>query len=85
MGVFLPFLVMREIFVTVLSRPRFEQDPQGHYQPLSRFPWTQSPVRCKMRFQHSAYMIYAVSYVPGWDCHGLPIENKALQDLNVRF
>jgi hypothetical protein len=24
------------------------------------------------------------SYVPGWDCHGLPIENKALKDLNVR-
>lgn len=22
-----------------------------------------------------------VHYVPGWDCHGLPIENKALQDL----
>ncbi|KAG9311700.1 hypothetical protein JVU11DRAFT_7938 [Chiua virens] len=21
------------------------------------------------------------SYLPGWDCHGLPIENKALQDL----
>lgn len=20
---------------------------------------------------------------PGWDCHGLPIENKALQDLKV--
>lgn len=24
------------------------------------------------------------SYVPGWDCHGLPIENKALQELGVR-
>ncbi|KAL4073583.1 tRNA synthetases class I-domain-containing protein [Scleroderma citrinum] len=22
-----------------------------------------------------------VHYLPGWDCHGLPIENKALQDL----
>ncbi|KIJ61453.1 hypothetical protein HYDPIDRAFT_115926, partial [Hydnomerulius pinastri MD-312] len=22
-----------------------------------------------------------VHYIPGWDCHGLPIENKALQDL----
>ncbi|KAI6006964.1 tRNA synthetases class I-domain-containing protein [Pisolithus albus] len=22
-----------------------------------------------------------VHYVPGWDCHGLPIENKALQDV----
>ena len=23
------------------------------------------------------------SYIPGWDCHGLPIENKALQELGV--
>ena len=23
------------------------------------------------------------SYIPGWDCHGLPIENKALQELSV--
>lgn len=23
-------------------------------------------------------------YYPGWDCHGLPIENKALKDLGVR-
>uniref|UniRef100_A0A8C5PUW9 isoleucine--tRNA ligase n=1 Tax=Leptobrachium leishanense TaxID=445787 RepID=A0A8C5PUW9_9ANUR len=26
---------------------------------------------------------YKVSYVPGWDCHGLPIELKALADLGV--
>lgn len=25
------------------------------------------------------------SFLPGWDCHGLPIENKALQDLKVGF
>ena len=23
------------------------------------------------------------SYIPGWDCHGLPIENKALKELGV--
>ncbi|EDR09531.1 uncharacterized protein LACBIDRAFT_318681 [Laccaria bicolor S238N-H82] len=28
---------------------------------------------------------HRVHYVPGWDCHGLPIENKALQDLNRSF
>jgi hypothetical protein len=22
-------------------------------------------------------------YIPGWDCHGLPIENKALKELKV--
>ncbi|KIY61706.1 isoleucyl-tRNA synthetase [Cylindrobasidium torrendii FP15055 ss-10] len=25
----------------------------------------------------------SVHYVPGWDCHGLPIENKALKDLGA--
>jgi isoleucyl-tRNA synthetase len=25
------------------------------------------------------------SYIPGWDCHGLPIENKALQELGVQL
>ncbi|KAJ7755391.1 tRNA synthetases class I-domain-containing protein [Mycena maculata] len=24
---------------------------------------------------------YRVQYIPGWDCHGLPIENKALHEL----
>ena len=23
------------------------------------------------------------SYIPGWDCHGLPIENKVLKKLQV--
>ncbi|CAE6337625.1 unnamed protein product [Rhizoctonia solani] len=26
---------------------------------------------------------HRVHYMPGWDCHGLPIENKALQELKV--
>ena len=26
---------------------------------------------------------YKVDYVPGWDCHGLPIEMKALQNLRM--
>jgi len=25
-----------------------------------------------------------LSYIPGWDCHGLPIENKTLEQLKVR-
>ena len=25
---------------------------------------------------------FRVHYVPGWDCHGLPIELKVLQNLN---
>ena len=24
---------------------------------------------------------YKVNYVPGWDCHGLPIEQKALAEM----
>ncbi len=27
------------------------------------------------------YSLYR--YIPGWDCHGLPVENKALKDLGV--
>lgn len=30
---------------------------------------------------HVTYPDY--SYVPGWDCHGLPIENKVLKQLGV--
>lgn len=26
-----------------------------------------------------------VHYVPGWDCHGLPIEHKALAALGVSW
>ncbi|KAF8595528.1 isoleucyl-tRNA synthetase [Ceratobasidium sp. AG-I] len=26
---------------------------------------------------------YRVHYMPGWDCHGLPIENKALEELKA--
>ena len=25
----------------------------------------------------------SLSYAPGWDCHGLPIEGKAMKDMNV--
>ena len=27
---------------------------------------------------------YAIEWVPGWDCHGLPIEHKVLQDLGTK-
>ena len=27
---------------------------------------------------------YATSYVPGWDCHGLPIEHKLFQEINKK-
>lgn len=30
-----------------------------------------------------SFLCIGFSYLPGWDCHGLPIENKALQDLKV--
>ena len=28
---------------------------------------------------------FRVHYVPGWDCHGLPIELKVLQNLKITF
>lgn len=27
---------------------------------------------------------YQVPYVPGWDCHGLPIEHQVLKELGIR-
>jgi isoleucyl-tRNA synthetase len=27
---------------------------------------------------------YMLSFVPGWDCHGLPIEQKALSELSTK-
>ena len=28
---------------------------------------------------------FSAPYVPGWDCHGLPIEYKVMQDLRSDF
>ena len=30
-----------------------------------------------------ALLTLRISYFPGWDCHGLPIENKVLKELGV--
>lgn len=66
-------------------RPCFEQNPQGLYQSISCLVGTQSAVRLS---SNSAVMVIidAIhhSYMPGWDCHGLPIENKVLKTLGVR-
>ncbi|KAF9048105.1 isoleucyl-tRNA synthetase [Hymenopellis radicata] len=53
----------------------------GHHLPVQRHLRETSQVR-------RAYFLEFVlnstrSYTPGWDCHGLPIENKALKDLGV--
>jgi hypothetical protein len=40
-------------------------------------------VRCALSFIGRLSLIRR-SYHPGWDCHGLPIENKALQELKAR-
>nr|XP_033336512.1 isoleucine--tRNA ligase, mitochondrial isoform X2 [Megalopta genalis] len=34
--------------------------------------------------RHNVLQGKRVHYVPGWDCHGLPIEMKALQDINMQ-
>ena len=33
--------------------------------------------------KYKAMIGYNAVYVPGWDCHGLPIELKAIKDLGV--
>lgn len=34
--------------------------------------------------RHRLLQGYRVNYIPGWDCHGLPIEVKALEKLKVK-
>lgn len=31
----------------------------------------------------ASVLAYTRSFVPGWDCHGLPIEHKALEEIGV--
>ncbi|KAG2367252.1 hypothetical protein BDR07DRAFT_1373056 [Suillus spraguei] len=40
------------------------------------FTWSCQVIKC--------IPLIRQSYHPGWDCHGLPIENKALQELKAR-
>lgn len=34
-------------------------------------------------FSGNNFTFILYSYRPGWDCHGLPIENKVLKELGV--
>jgi hypothetical protein len=57
-------------------RSCIEPDSQGYHQS----------VECASRAQGAVCFPQGAaerSYVPGWDCHGLPIELKALAELNV--
>ena len=36
-----------------------------------------------LRTRQSLMHVLRHSYIPGWDCHGLPIENKTLKELGV--
>jgi len=68
-----------------LTRTCFEQNFERYHQPIPRLSWPESAVRSFENFGFSnQFSISDVSYIPGWDCHGLPIENKALQELGVR-
>lgn len=66
-------------------RPCFEQDSQGLHQSSPCSVGSQSAVRLSNPSVIVVIMdtIYH-SYMPGWDCHGLPIENKVLKSLGVR-
>ncbi|KAG9005898.1 isoleucine-tRNA ligase, partial [Tulasnella sp. 427] len=52
---------------------------------INRFQVLQGKrVRCvNMGHQHMPGTNEDISYIPGWDCHGLPIEHKALKELGT--
>lgn len=41
-------------------------------------------VQCVLTLHLGCFYLHSSRYIPGWDCHGLPIENKALHELGVR-
>lgn len=53
---------------------------------INRFQVLQGrAVRSVSCLRKNRVCLRVVSYVPGWDCHGLPIENKALKEIGVRL
>lgn len=66
-------------------RPRAQQNPQGPPGTVTRSAGARSS-HCHIAGQDfiNRYQMLqgkAVKYVPGWDCHGLPIELKVLASL----
>jgi hypothetical protein len=66
------------------SRTCVEQNTQRHYQPIP----CDAGSPCAVRRTRLVLKIFSpethdASYMPGWDCHGLPIEDKALKELKV--
>ena len=61
-----------------------EQGYKRYHQPFSRITRTKSPV-CFISSISCPCVDDIVSYMPGWDCHGLPIEGKAINDMKVPF
>jgi len=68
----------------ITIRSRSQQDYKGYDQPIQRPSREGSPVSTFLRPGYNLKLTPWKSYVPGWDCHGLPIENKALAALGVR-
>lgn len=71
-----------------MLRTRLEQDPERHHQQIPRAPGQKDRVCPRQEVLIvSAFLpsLCVRSYRPGWDCHGLPIENKTLKELGVSF
>ena len=69
---------------TLLARTCLEQDPKGYQESLSG-PHGRPGAVCVNVILRPLAADEAASYHPGWDCHGLPIENKVLKELGVRL
>ncbi len=67
----------------IFSRARAKQNSERHYQSVSRIVGSSRPVSSSPLWQRISCSIRQGSYIPGWDCHGLPIENKALKAVQV--
>jgi hypothetical protein len=67
-------------------RSCLEQDPEGLHQQVGPILWLlqargKLEEECQMPDRYHMLRGYKVKYVPGWDCHGLPIELKVLQGM----
>ena len=71
---------------TCYRRPCAEQDSQGHCPALPDHPGPHRQVLCSepraalvRNLTQLLTLSFRHSFIPGWDCHGLPIEIKALE------
>jgi hypothetical protein len=71
-------------FEFIIVRTCSQQDFEGYHRSFTADIGEEGQVRTIILTSELEWL-NSSSYIPGWDCHGLPIENKALQELGVRL